>query len=65
MLPKTKIKLMKEDKAMLVSIALAVVIGLMVSLVPLLTNNQPESVCVTAKLSLTKNEYMTICGVKS
>jgi hypothetical protein len=26
---------------------------------------QDENVCMTTKLSLTKNEYQTICGVKS
>jgi hypothetical protein len=26
---------------------------------------QDEGVCMTAKLNLTKNEYQTICGVKS
>ena len=65
MLPKTKFKLMRDDKSMLVSVALAVVICLVVSLIPMLTNNEPESVCVTSKLSLTKNEYQTICGVKA
>jgi hypothetical protein len=65
MLPKTKRKLMRDDKSMLVSVALAVVICLVVSLIPMLTNNEPERVCVTSKLSLTKNEYQTICGEKA
>ena len=33
-------------------------------LVPYFTYNEPETACITTKLSLTKGEYMTICGEK-